>query len=307
MGIDNASRMIAHIYSLACPHCRQIDCIEKVSAIGADRDARLAAPQRPTLPLNLSTALVVLGVGLGLSMSAATLLRLEGIAFLAEPFRIVIVGGLALLGGGSVGLVFLRLAAATSRRAQRTAALKRARWQQADALWRQLVYCSRCDVVFVPGHQSVLPATEVRAALSGGGERHQQRQMPRFVLGGLGLLLAAAVALVLFAGIATVALAVPAVHTVVLQRTARYPALVAFQSENAVHYGAHLLAGRTLGLCPCTRGLAALQYSKAVWHARTPHQRALVTTKRPHTAWGMVSDAIQLAIGGLRWLGERVL
>jgi hypothetical protein len=161
-------------------------------------------------------------------------------------------------------------------------------------------------VVFVPGYKSLLLAAEVRAVLAGGGERYWNGRKPRFVLWSIGLLLVAAVALLLVAGVVPLTLTVPAVRTAVTHQTARYPALAALQTENSVHYGAHLLAGRTLALCPCTRGLAALQYSKATWHARTPYQRALVTTARPRTAWGMVSDTVKLGISSLRWVGERV-
>jgi hypothetical protein len=84
-------------------------------------------------------------------------------------------------------------------------------------------------------------------------------------------------------------------------------ALVDFEANDSVHYGIHLLLGRTLALYPRTRRLADLQYSKARFHARTRHQLVLVTTGRPRTPAAAVSDAFRLGISGLEWLSGRVL
>jgi hypothetical protein len=53
--------------------------------------------------------------------------------------------------------------------------------------------------------------------------------------------------------------------------------------DDQVHFVGHLVAGRVLSLCPCTASLAENQYARGLYHARTPHQRALLTTARPTT------------------------
>ena len=53
--------------------------------------------------------------------------------------------------------------------------------------------------------------------------------------------------------------------------------------DDQVHYVGHLLAGRVLSLCPCTATLAEHQYARGMYHARTPREKALLTTARPST------------------------
>jgi hypothetical protein len=53
--------------------------------------------------------------------------------------------------------------------------------------------------------------------------------------------------------------------------------------DDQVHYIGHLLAGRVLSLCPCTAAFAEHQYSRGMYHAHTPRQKALLTTARPTT------------------------
>src|SRR5581483_7597903 len=131
--------------------------------------------------------------------------------------------------------------------------------------------------------------------------------MHRTLLWGPTLLLIAVLGSILAIDGLDIALTTPALRADLMHQASRYPALAALQANDAVHYGAHLVAGRTLSLCPCTRDLAAIQYSKALWHARTPHQRALLTTDRPHTAWGIVTDALQLSASSLRWIGGHLV
>jgi hypothetical protein len=85
------------------------------------------------------------------------------------------------------------------------------------------------------------------------------------------------------------------------------PVLAVLQTNDQLHYGVHLMLGRALGLCPCTRSLAAAQYSKATWHARTPRQMALVTSARPHTVESAVRDLIQIGAAGVRHVADAVL
>jgi hypothetical protein len=78
--------------------------------------------------------------------------------------------------------------------------------------------------------------------------------------------------------------------------------LTVLQSSNQVHYAVHLLLGSALEVCPCTRTLAATQYSKASHHASTPRQMALVAADRPHGLGDTVRDAIELSGAGIKRL-----
>jgi hypothetical protein len=55
------------------------------------------------------------------------------------------------------------------------------------------------------------------------------------------------------------------------------------QAHDILHFWGHLLAGRTLTLTPGMRHHASGQYYRAAFHARTPHQRALLGSERPHS------------------------
>jgi hypothetical protein len=132
--------------------------------------------------------------------------------------------------------------------------------------------------------------------------------MRRFVFWATGLLLLAALALVLLMGFLVLAPSARAsVRAGMTREGLHSQALTDLQANNSVHYDVHLLLGRTLALCPCTRRLADTQYSKATWHARTRHQKALVTTARPRTVAAVVSDTFQLGVSSLQWLGGRLL
>jgi len=131
--------------------------------------------------------------------------------------------------------------------------------------------------------------------------------MRRFVLWGITLLLMAVLVSVLSIEALDIALTTPALRADVMHEAGRIPGLATLQTSDAVHYGVHLVAGRTLSLCPCTRDLAAEQYEKAMWHARTPHQWALLTIDRPRTPWEAITDALQLSASSLRWLGGHLL
>ncbi|HEY1295527.1 MAG TPA: hypothetical protein VGJ60_20810 [Chloroflexota bacterium] len=54
--------------------------------------------------------------------------------------------------------------------------------------------------------------------------------------------------------------------------------------DDQVHYVGHLVAGRIFSLCPCTANIAEHQYFRGMYHARTPREKALLTTARP-TTW----------------------
>ena len=132
--------------------------------------------------------------------------------------------------------------------------------------------------------------------------------MWRFIFWATGLLLLLTLPLALFLGYLVL---VPATRASVQAELTRAGlqsrALTDFEANNSVHYAVHLTLGRLLALYPRTRRLADLQYSKARYHARTPQERALVTTDRPRTVAAAVSDAVRLGINGLEWLGGRLL
>jgi hypothetical protein len=135
--------------------------------------------------------------------------------------------------------------------------------------------------------------------------RHRRKpRMRRFLFWATGLLLLTTLALVLLTGYLVLDHPARAAVLARMHREGLYPqALTDLQADNSAHYGVHLLLGRTLALCPCTRRLADAQYSRARFHARTKYQRALVTTARPRTVAAVVSDTFQLGISSLQWLG----
>jgi hypothetical protein len=68
-----------------------------------------------------------------------------------------------------------------------------------------------------------------------------------------------------------------------------------------LHYVGHLALGRLLDLCPCTRAVADDQYRRALPHARTPRQSALVGDVRPRGLNARLVDAVDVAASGVRW------
>jgi hypothetical protein len=76
--------------------------------------------------------------------------------------------------------------------------------------------------------------------------------------------------------------------------------------NDQLHYGGHLVAGRILSLCPCTAQLAQNQYVRGMYHARTPHQEALLTTARPTSLRAQLSEARQMAASVMRHVGNRL-
>ena len=71
-----------------------------------------------------------------------------------------------------------------------------------------------------------------------------------------------------------------------------------------LHYVGHLLLGRALDLCACADTLAADQYYRAAWHARTVRQLQLVTVARPRGPKAWVTDGIGIVASGVHW-GQR--
>jgi hypothetical protein len=62
-----------------------------------------------------------------------------------------------------------------------------------------------------------------------------------------------------------------------------------------VHYGGHLVAGRLFSLWPGGADMAEEQYTRGLYHARTPRQAALLTTQRPSGAWAHLEEARMVA------------
>ena len=71
-----------------------------------------------------------------------------------------------------------------------------------------------------------------------------------------------------------------------------------------LHYVGHLMLGRVLDLCACAGELAADQYDRAAWHARTARQLALVTSGRPQAPAEWAADGAEAIASGARW-GQR--
>jgi hypothetical protein len=71
-----------------------------------------------------------------------------------------------------------------------------------------------------------------------------------------------------------------------------------------LHYVGHLMLGRALDLCACADALAADQYYRAAWHARTVRQLQLVTVARPRGPMAWVTDGAGIVTSGVHW-GER--
>jgi hypothetical protein len=76
--------------------------------------------------------------------------------------------------------------------------------------------------------------------------------------------------------------------------------------NDQVHFGGHLLAGRVLSLCPCTAELAETQYVRALPHARTPLQVALLTTQRPTGVKAQLRETPLLVHGLVRHVSRRL-
>lgn len=70
-----------------------------------------------------------------------------------------------------------------------------------------------------------------------------------------------------------------------------------------LHYVVHLTLGRLADLNPYTEAFAEDQYDRAVRHARTERQVALVTTDRPSTFRQRVLDTLGIVGSGFNWAG----
>jgi plastocyanin len=80
----------------------------------------------------------------------------------------------------------------------------------------------------------------------------------------------------------------------------------AWDSGDHLHYAGHLVAGRILDLCPCTRRAADAQYYYAHFHAITPRQRAVVNNTHPGNPAAWVAYVVGPAAVGLDWIGDGI-
>ncbi|HET6319007.1 MAG TPA: plastocyanin/azurin family copper-binding protein [Chloroflexota bacterium] len=73
-----------------------------------------------------------------------------------------------------------------------------------------------------------------------------------------------------------------------------------------LHFAGHLVAGRILDLCPCSRRAAVAQYVYARFHALTPRQKAAVTNIQPRSVGELAAYATAPFAVGLDWIGDGV-
>jgi plastocyanin len=84
----------------------------------------------------------------------------------------------------------------------------------------------------------------------------------------------------------------------------------AWEYGDHLHYAGHLVAGRVLDLCPCSRNAAGAQYYYAKFHAITSRQKAVVVNSKPSSPseWaGYITGPFMVwldwAGDGMAWLG----
>jgi hypothetical protein len=73
---------------------------------------------------------------------------------------------------------------------------------------------------------------------------------------------------------------------------------------NRLHYTVHIVAGRLLDVCPCTRATADRQYWRARYHAVTPLQRAVALDPHPSTLADWTDYLTGPADVGFAWVGD---
>lgn len=181
--------------ALACPHCHQLDHVQKVSSIvaaGTITTTKLEPMIGVGVPLGSSGGIAPLTVGVttlhgtaqsGLSQRLA-LPPPNPRAYLHRTlYTMIVLGGLLALGtllGNRMGLLpdsdlspLIGVLAAWALALilvgvgqQLRAAKDRPAWYTAHAAWQELSYCWRCDGIFLPEVSlSLIPAEQMRATL----------------------------------------------------------------------------------------------------------------------------------------------
>jgi hypothetical protein len=154
---------------LNCPRCKQIDKVEKVSALigrasgtssygsaEASIASKLRKPGRPS-----ETGLMFLFFGALLGLYGAVMLAIVGKqAIDAAVFNAsALIGPVASLLGGA-GLWLVGRKSSKDFQAHELPA-----WERKKAWWQDLYYCGRCDGVFVVGDDAIVPTEEARKRL----------------------------------------------------------------------------------------------------------------------------------------------
>jgi hypothetical protein len=155
----------------ACPHCSQADATRLVRDAVADPALapRLAVPASPRhhgRDLGCSALLISSLAGLGAGTFVGILAMLTGLDVANRQ------AGVADAGIFSAILVFMVVfvgvySAFVWRQARADRLLRRQviGWHQVRDRWEQLVYCSRCDGVFLPGQARLVPADQMHSWL----------------------------------------------------------------------------------------------------------------------------------------------
>jgi plastocyanin len=73
-----------------------------------------------------------------------------------------------------------------------------------------------------------------------------------------------------------------------------------------LHFAVHMIAGRVLDVCPCTRRAASVQYWRASYHVATPIEAALVLNARPSSLQGWIVYAVAPVAVVAEWVGKGV-
>lgn len=83
------------------------------------------------------------------------------------------------------------------------------------------------------------------------------------------------------------------------------------ETGNHLHFATHIVAGRVLDICPCTRAAADTEYWRARYHAVTPLEQRVGLRVMPRTPAEFVdylAGPFEVGLAwledGLRWLGH---
>ncbi len=157
-----------------CPQCVQSDSTTSLTALAATApasptsplDARLAKPVGPRGQggyLGCATLFFSAAVNTGVGAIVAVLAHVLGGGDASGLNQQAIFLGIAVFMFGFIGLFAYfayRQAASDHDLKQKMIA-----WHIAKKRWEQLVYCQRCDGVFVPGQAALTPSAGIQAML----------------------------------------------------------------------------------------------------------------------------------------------
>jgi hypothetical protein len=161
-------------YRPTCPNCVQSDATSPVAEAAVEGDPalarNLAAPRTPRhhgRSLGCATLLISTAVGLTAGALVGVMAMLVG---MDAPTR----ADVSLNDAGIFSAILAFMAVFSGvyaffvwRQARADAQLRKqfVRWHLASERWKQLVYCRRCDGVFVPGQQHLTPADQIQPLL----------------------------------------------------------------------------------------------------------------------------------------------